>query len=528
MLSFRAGYFESSRANVDLPTELLQAQLRSVARSYPTTAAATVLVTGSLLWSTTELPNYRWVLTGATLHLAITMIKLSRWGHQRRLGWRVVDPVARTRTINAEAAAVALGWFVFLSLAGADARPEEQVLITTVMAGVMAVGALRYAAIPSAGLIFLCTGAAVCAAYSFISSISWSVYFCLGVFVLMLARTVLAQASVFKSQYDAGAELARTATERDLLAAKSREEMAQTQLRDNEKRVCQQREAEEARRSAVSNIAHHLERTILEAVTDLASAAEQTRGSATALAARSAEAHCEVLDVVARADKTHAGAAHLRRVSEDLHRTLTAMESRVLEQEATTKRVQALAFDADDKFGTLVRCTGGIEAIVDAISLIAARTDLLALNACIEAARAGDAGKGFAVVAGEVKELAAQTARATSQVRNQINEISEAVASTASIVRDMCSSFELVKELSALVVQAMGGQGAAIETIRDYADVAKSVARDLQDSTAKAKIAAEDAAGLTTELDTTTSRLLLTARDLAGQTGQFVIELKAA
>ena len=57
-----------------------------------------------------------------------------------------------------------------------------------------------------------------------------------------------------------------------------------------------------------------------------------------------------------------------------------------------------------------------IGAVADMIGEIAAKTNLLALNATIEAARAGDAGKGFAVVAAEVKALAMQTARSTSEI----------------------------------------------------------------------------------------------------------------
>ena len=64
----------------------------------------------------------------------------------------------------------------------------------------------------------------------------------------------------------------------------------------------------------------------------------------------------------------------------------------------------------------LNRQTGEISSIVDTINLIAERTNLLSLNASIEAARAGDAGRGFAVVAEEIRNLADRCAKATSDI----------------------------------------------------------------------------------------------------------------
>ncbi len=83
------------------------------------------------------------------------------------------------------------------------------------------------------------------------------------------------------------------------------------------------------------------------------------------------------------------------------------------------------------------------------INSIASQTNLLALNATIEAARAGDAGKGFAVVAGEVKALAAQTARATAEIAGQIDAARGVTQATIAAMTEIGSIIGRMDEISA-------------------------------------------------------------------------------
>ena len=105
---------------------------------------------------------------------------------------------------------------------------------------------------------------------------------------------------------------------------------------------------------------------------------------------------------------------------------------------------------AETTITSLAKAAGRVNEVVHLIGDVAAKTNLLALNATIEAARAGDAGKGFAVVAGEVKQLAAQTARATEDISRQLSGIAAATDAA---------------------VHAVAGMGRAIGRISDSAGV---------------------------------------------------------
>ena len=166
--------------------------------------------------------------------------------------------------------------------------------------------------------------------------------------------------------------------------------------------------------------------------------------------------------------------------SEQLSSSIGEIARQVAHSAESARQAAAESNRTDASVEELANAAGRIGDVVRLIGDIAAQTNLLALNATIEAARAGDAGRGFAVVAGEVKNLAAQTARATEEIGQQIAAMQAATQDSIGAIRAISGRIEDISRLAAQVASAVEEQGAATAEIASsmhhVADGASAVA----------------------------------------------------
>jgi methyl-accepting chemotaxis protein len=187
------------------------------------------------------------------------------------------------------------------------------------------------------------------------------------------------------------------------------------------------------------------------AATTLTTTAETTQQLSTTVAAASEEASTNVQSVAASA--------------EEMATSIGEIGRRVQESSEIAGEAVGQAQKTDERIGKLAQAASRIGDVVKLITAIAEQTNLLALNATIEAARAGAAGKGFAVVAQEVKQLAAQTAKATSEISGQIGEMQAATQDSVAAIKEIGVTISRISEIATTIASAVEEQGAATQEI---------------------------------------------------------------
>jgi methyl-accepting chemotaxis protein len=205
----------------------------------------------------------------------------------------------------------------------------------------------------------------------------------------------------------------------------------------------------------------------------LAVASTELDAAARAMADNARTAAGQADDVVASAGSVAASVDTVATGSSQMESAIREIAHNATEAARVAYQAVGVAEATTQTVGKLGDSSQEIATVIKLINGIAEQTNLLALNATIEAARAGEAGKGFAVVASEVKELAQETARATEDISHRVEAIQTDTAGAVDAISRISAVIAEINSFQATIAAAVEEQTATTnEMNRNVAEAA--------------------------------------------------------
>lgn len=287
-------------------------------------------------------------------------------------------------------------------------------------------------------------------------------------------------------------------------------------------RAEQQRREEDARQRQRQDMASELERVLDRVVGSVQGDIETMQREAQELLDARTQADQRIGDVNAATQTAHQLTESFAQSASELTRAIGDIEGRINQASEMSQKVSRDAQSTDETIQKLVEAADAITEIIDMIRDIAKRTNLLALNATVEAKRAGEYGKSFSVVASEIQKLSRRTNEATEHVETHISDIKRRTDETAQKVRGIIDGVNGINESAAEISSVMEQQARSAQQISDDVNRTRDQIETVRQSVEVVKEASQKAAETSKQVQQSADKVAKGVQEARGEVSGFL------